>query len=273
MVLIHFKNEFKPDDPKTDPNILEKIITEEELSGLLNLALDGLKRILKQGHFTGEEGLETRRDDWVKNSNPAQYFVYHFISVNKDPFHYIPKTQLYKQYVQMCHSYGKRPTNDSNFSKIMNQLLPYTQDGFKDVPGGKDSKGKNKTKKIRVWYGINVDTEKLKKFIEEHQTDTHDTQTTAIPTLNILQKDREQHKLKVRNSVASVSSVSENVERLLRIAKTYVKDKGTVEKRLLYNMLFEAGFQDRDIVDSVLGDDPDIVFTEEAVRWREGEAS
>jgi len=47
-ILLDFPNKFEKDDPKTDPYIIKKITTPEELSGLLNWALVGLKRIIKK---------------------------------------------------------------------------------------------------------------------------------------------------------------------------------------------------------------------------------
>jgi hypothetical protein len=42
------------DDPKTDPYLVDKLTTEEELQGLLNWALEGLERLLmnKTFHWT-----------------------------------------------------------------------------------------------------------------------------------------------------------------------------------------------------------------------------
>jgi len=43
MILIECPNSFKAGEPGTDPYILDKITTPEELSGLFNKAITGLK--------------------------------------------------------------------------------------------------------------------------------------------------------------------------------------------------------------------------------------
>jgi putative DNA primase/helicase len=265
MILVHFKNTFNPDDPKTDPNIIEKITSEEELSGLLNLALNGLEKLLEQGYFIGEQTVEAREDDWIKNSNPAHYFVKHFIMKSVDTFHYVKKTALYSDYVTLCEKLGKRAIANNYFSQAMKQLLPYIDEGQKE----EKAEGKTK-KKIKVWYGITVKREEFSRFLET-DPDTVDTIDTQIPTLIPWKSNKDSINNKVRNTASTVSCVSENVEHLKRIAKTYLKREGYVKKRLFFNMLYEAGHRDPDAVSAALRDDPDIVFTEDAVRWRGGE--
>jgi len=72
-LLIVCNNVFTGD--KCNPNILEEISTAEELSGLLNFALEGLDRLLKQGHFSTEETLEDLRKQYIRKSNSAKAFI------------------------------------------------------------------------------------------------------------------------------------------------------------------------------------------------------
>jgi phage/plasmid-associated DNA primase len=50
--IIVFPETFEQDDKRTDPMILDKISTDDELSGLFNWAVCGLKRLLNNYHFT-----------------------------------------------------------------------------------------------------------------------------------------------------------------------------------------------------------------------------
>jgi len=49
ILFIEFTRQFREGDPKRDPFILEKILTPNELSGLLNAALTGLEKIMRVG--------------------------------------------------------------------------------------------------------------------------------------------------------------------------------------------------------------------------------
>jgi putative DNA primase/helicase len=57
-----------------DEEIIDKISTEEELSGLLNIALDGLDRIRKGHGFSYSKGTEEVKDMWIRRSDSFSAF-------------------------------------------------------------------------------------------------------------------------------------------------------------------------------------------------------
>ena len=140
--LVEFPNKFEPDDPNTDPNLIEKLTTPEELSGLLNLALDGLERLLKRGRFTGEQNTEDRKMDYMKRSNTVKYFLAKYVTQNLDEDYYITKSNLYQNYVYMCHGLKAVPKSDNWFSRLMKRLVPYVVEGWEG--------------KTTLWRGIKV---------------------------------------------------------------------------------------------------------------------
>ena len=48
-------------EENADPNIIEKLTTEDELSGLLNWSLEGLNRLIERGHFLQTKTTEEMR--------------------------------------------------------------------------------------------------------------------------------------------------------------------------------------------------------------------
>ncbi|MHA2427896.1 MAG: hypothetical protein ACXADB_07730 [Candidatus Hermodarchaeia archaeon] len=52
----------------TDLQILDKLTTDEELSGLLNLALAGLKRLLKKSQFRLSKTMKEIKEEYVQKS-------------------------------------------------------------------------------------------------------------------------------------------------------------------------------------------------------------
>jgi len=58
-----------------DIDIIEKISTPEELSGLLNYALDGLDRILQQKDFSYSKSTSEVKDLWIRKSDSFTAFV------------------------------------------------------------------------------------------------------------------------------------------------------------------------------------------------------
>jgi putative DNA primase/helicase len=70
IVMFSFPNQFREDDPKTDPNLAEKLTTPEELSGIFNWAIEGLDRLLKNGRFSRSKTIEQTRELYLRASDP-----------------------------------------------------------------------------------------------------------------------------------------------------------------------------------------------------------
>lgn len=58
-----------------DPSLPEALMTDEELSGLLNFALDGLDRVLERNKFTKERSIKEKRRLWERESDPVIEFL------------------------------------------------------------------------------------------------------------------------------------------------------------------------------------------------------
>jgi putative DNA primase/helicase len=57
-----------------DLNVIDKISTPEEMSGFLNLALERLKRLLKNKRFSYSMGTEEVKNRWIRNSDSFMAF-------------------------------------------------------------------------------------------------------------------------------------------------------------------------------------------------------
>lgn len=109
---------------KCNTNILNEIATSEELSGLLNYALDGLDRILKNGSFSTTENLEDLRKQYIRKSNSAKAFIEEKLVYENDPAAIIPKTELYQKYIFFCLE-NHLPSMQKRFLTInMQEYLP-----------------------------------------------------------------------------------------------------------------------------------------------------
>jgi putative DNA primase/helicase len=100
MIVIPCNNKFEGSN--CDPNILAKITTPMELSGLLNWALEGLKRLLKQGFFTNDQTAAKIKANYIRQSNSAKAFVEEKLEFVNDRRQYIPK--LYEEFILFCKS-------------------------------------------------------------------------------------------------------------------------------------------------------------------------
>ena len=72
--VIKFFEQFPEGDKRKDPQLGEKLLTE--LPGILNWALRGLTRLLKNNGFTEPPSTEEVKAEWNRLSNPLYAFVY-----------------------------------------------------------------------------------------------------------------------------------------------------------------------------------------------------
>jgi len=114
-LIIVFPNRFTED--KRDPFILNKLTTPQELSGLLNLALEGLKRLLKNGRFTDSKTIEEIREDYLRKSSPIASFVMDCLETSSED--YIEKKVLYNAFLDYCRKYNlPAPSQDTFYKKL-----------------------------------------------------------------------------------------------------------------------------------------------------------
>lgn len=74
LVIIPFNARFTPEDPDFDPYIIYKVTTEQAMEYLINLGLEGLKRVLKNYMFTENESTQTALREYEENNNPVLLF-------------------------------------------------------------------------------------------------------------------------------------------------------------------------------------------------------
>lgn len=153
--IVEFPNQFAPQDPGYIPRdkLINQLTTESELSGILNLALEGLKRLRNQGCLSGEPTQEDRRMDYIRRSNVAHYFFERFMSHDVEAPQ-IAKRDLYNLYVRFSHALNKQPDSEEYFGRKLRRLVPYAS----------DSRPREGDQRITVWNGIAFD---YNRFYEE----------------------------------------------------------------------------------------------------------
>lgn len=97
-VIIAFPNKFEAE--RDDPYIINKLTTPEELSGLFNKAIEGLRRLLKNNGFTGQKSTEQIREQYIRLSDSIQSFIWDCIEQSAEG--YIEKDPLFNLYVGYC---------------------------------------------------------------------------------------------------------------------------------------------------------------------------
>lgn len=118
-VLLNFPYKF--DDDRADINLLEKITTSEELSGILKWAIAGLKRLREQKRFSYKFTIDEIRDQYERLSNSLHAFI-------KDNFEYdgigfVAKNEFYTKYQKYCVSKNLPVKSSSCVGRELPQLM------------------------------------------------------------------------------------------------------------------------------------------------------
>ncbi len=101
------------DEAKADTNLLEKLRTPEELSGLFNWALIGLQRLIKNGRFSASKTAADMKELYTNMADPITAFINNCI--NEEPEDTVIKDDLYRAYFNYCKNNGFIPTANNKF--------------------------------------------------------------------------------------------------------------------------------------------------------------
>jgi len=142
------KKEDKTNFKIADPQIMGKLTTPEELSGLLNMVLDGLKRIIEKGDFSKTETTEETRMAYIRKSDSFKSFLIEKTVLNYDSE--IAKTELKKEYGIYCRDNKLRSTSDRRIKKLLSEMG--ISEGYITV-GDDNEYGK---KRVWVWFGVQM---------------------------------------------------------------------------------------------------------------------
>jgi len=96
-VYLHFPNNF---EGREDRQLLSKLTTEKELSGLLNLILESIKWQRRTGKFPGLDSVQQREETYNKIQNSVEFFLEECVEEKIGEF--ITKDQMYDAFVSWC---------------------------------------------------------------------------------------------------------------------------------------------------------------------------
>lgn len=116
-----------------DDAIIDKISTTEELSGLLNAALDGLDRVLKQREFSKTKGTKEIKEFWIRKSDSFTAFC--MDNLVEDPDAKITKKDMRKQFMAYCKQYGLKGASDKAIKVTLEDMFGVTEGRTQDDEG------------------------------------------------------------------------------------------------------------------------------------------
>jgi P4 family phage/plasmid primase-like protien len=111
-IIIQFPNTF--DGTKADKDLLKKLTTPEELSGILNFALAGLARLRTNGwRFSISRSTEEVRQDYIRRSSPIRAFLMDAVVMKSTGV--VSKRDFFAAFVKYCTKMKLAVVTDQTF--------------------------------------------------------------------------------------------------------------------------------------------------------------
>ncbi len=151
-LIFWFPNIFEEKKDDTRKNILDELTTEEELSGLLNWAIEGLKRLLANKRFTINKSTGQIREEYIRKSDSIGAFVLDM--VEESPGSFIFKRDLYEVYALYCRQRAYDIVSENTFHRRFYQKVNVREyhpkiDSGKQKPAWSGIKFKDKSKELK----------------------------------------------------------------------------------------------------------------------------
>ena len=131
-----------------DEDIIDKITSPNELSGLLNRFLEGLHRLLLNRDFTSSKGTEEVKNTWIRKAN--SFIAFCMDKIEEDFEGKISKKEIRREYSKFCKEHKAPGKSDIVIKRVLQeqygaseeQMNPYSVDQYQNYKGE------------RFWTGI-----------------------------------------------------------------------------------------------------------------------
>lgn len=120
LVIIPFNATFSKDDPDFDSGITWKLKKQEVAEYLIQLGIQGLKRILNNQDFTKSEKVQEELDSFERDNNPILLFL---DELEEDEVLNHETKEVFARYDTFCHENGFTKIAMQTFSKQVTKIL------------------------------------------------------------------------------------------------------------------------------------------------------
>ena len=124
LVIIPFNAKFNPDDPDYSPGIKYELREQEVMEYLIQLGIQGLRRVLENRGYTKSEKVETELAEYEVTNDPILGFVQE-CEMEEFQIENEPTKDVYRHYCEYCLANGYQAVSNIVFSKQVNKLLNF----------------------------------------------------------------------------------------------------------------------------------------------------
>jgi len=156
-IIINFPNKFE--GKNDDPHIIDKITTQDEMSGLLNRAMSELSKIIANGGLSYSETTDKTRERYNLMSDSLRAFVVNCIEEDKNE--YIIKEDFYNAYLGYCGRENLPSVSMTMVGKTLPRIV-----NINVVPDDRPTTSKGRK---TIWRGIRFKDDGM--YIEVEKSD------------------------------------------------------------------------------------------------------
>jgi hypothetical protein len=126
--ILNFTNQFE-EGKNAKRDIIQEIVDDTELSGLLNASLKALHELMKHGTFTASKKAEDKKSEYLLKSNPVLFFLqeryglYTDSPSTKPDDLIIKKSDVYSEFVEFCKMNEIMEDTQNRFFRIANKYF------------------------------------------------------------------------------------------------------------------------------------------------------
>lgn len=122
LIIIPFDARISPDDDDFDPYIKYKLRKPEVMEYLIQIGIDGLKRVLANAKFTTSAKVQKELQEYEENNNPILLF---FREMDSNEIENQPTKDVYKKYNEFCIVNSFQPMSNIEFSKQVKKRFDF----------------------------------------------------------------------------------------------------------------------------------------------------
>lgn len=114
LIIVPFDATFNKSDPDFDPYIKYKLRSNKSMEYLIQLGLQGLKRVLESRCFTSNQRVEAELQEYEESNNPILSF---FAEIDETEFINEPTNKVYRKYNSFCINNNFTPLSNIEFNR------------------------------------------------------------------------------------------------------------------------------------------------------------
>jgi putative DNA primase/helicase len=116
-LLVEFPNHYPPSE--RDPSLRDELTADDALSGVLNWAIAGRKRLLDQGHFTNEDHYaQGKRERWQAWGESVDQFISECVDRDPDADR-LTTAEAHRRYTAWCRENDLDPVGQRKFTNTL----------------------------------------------------------------------------------------------------------------------------------------------------------